>query len=227
MAGLAGLDGLRAGRAFGAGARRTAGFLAFFFFATVRRATGFFFAVVFLTAPIFLRATGRFAGFFFCRFALAFFFVAMSATSCCGLSLLQPRCAIDYSCRSIYQPVFGPARRPARARVVPVAAGERITMKSRVLVLGAGFGGMELSTLLSEALGEKADVTLIDKDDAFVFGFSKLDVMFGRTTPEAVRLPYRHFVKPGVCFLHETIQAIDPAARRAVTDEAPTRPTSW
>jgi sulfide:quinone oxidoreductase len=91
-------------------------------------------------------------------------------------------------------------------------------MKSRVLVLGAGFGGMELSTLLSDALGEKADVTLIDKGDTFVFGFSKLDVMFGRTTPEAVRLPYRRFVKPGVRFLRETIMAIDPAARRVVTD---------
>jgi len=93
------------------------------------------------------------------------------------------------------------------------------SIKSRVLVLGAGFGGMELSTLLSEALGEKADVTLIDKGGAFVFGFSKLDVMFGRTTPEAVRLPYRNFVKPGVLFLHETIQSIDPAARRVVTDQ--------
>ena len=46
-------------------------------------------------------------------------------------------------------------------------------MKSRVLVLGAGFGGMELSTLLSEALGEQADVTVIEKGDAFVFGYSR------------------------------------------------------
>jgi sulfide:quinone oxidoreductase len=91
-------------------------------------------------------------------------------------------------------------------------------MKSRVLVLGAGFGGMEISTLLSEALGEEANVTLIDKGDAFVFGYSKLDVMFGRTMPEEVRVPYRHFVKPGVRFLRETIKAIDPAARRVVTD---------
>ena len=90
-------------------------------------------------------------------------------------------------------------------------------MKSRVLVLGAGFGGMELSTLLSEALGEKADVTVIEKGDAFVFGYSKLDVMFGRATPEAVRLPYRNFVKPGVRFVQETITAIDPAARRVTT----------
>ena len=60
-------------------------------------------------------------------------------------------------------------------------------MATRVLVLGAGFGGLELTTMLSEALGDEVDVTLIDKNDAFVFGFSKLDVMFGRETPEAVR----------------------------------------
>jgi sulfide:quinone oxidoreductase len=90
-------------------------------------------------------------------------------------------------------------------------------MKSRVLVLGAGFGGMELSTLLSEALGETADVTVIEKSDAFIFGYSKIDGMFGRETPEAVRLPYRNFVKPGVRFVQETITAIDPATRRVST----------
>jgi sulfide:quinone oxidoreductase len=90
-------------------------------------------------------------------------------------------------------------------------------MKSRVLVLGAGFGGMELCTLLSEALGEEADVTVIEKGDAFVFGYSKIDVMFGRATAEAVRLPYRNFVKPGVRLVKETILAIDPVARRVTT----------
>jgi sulfide:quinone oxidoreductase len=49
-------------------------------------------------------------------------------------------------------------------------------MKLRVLVLGAGFGGLELATMLSEALPERLDLTLIDKNDSFVFGFSKLDV---------------------------------------------------
>ena len=77
-------------------------------------------------------------------------------------------------------------------------------------MLGAGFGGLELTTMLSEALGDEVDVTLIDKNDAFVFGFSKLDVMFGRTTPDAVRLAYRDIAKPGVRFRQETITAIDP-----------------
>src|SRR3954447_15924333 len=91
-------------------------------------------------------------------------------------------------------------------------------MGTRVLVLGAGFGGLELSTVLSEELGDPADVTLIDKGDGFAFGFSKLDVMFGRETAAAVRLPYANVVKPGVRLLRETVTAIDPDARRVETD---------
>ena len=68
-------------------------------------------------------------------------------------------------------------------------------MNARVLILGAGFGGLELATMLSEALGDDARVTLIDKNDSFVFGYSKLDVLFGRTPLDAVRLPYRRIVE--------------------------------
>lgn len=88
----------------------------------------------------------------------------------------------------------------------------------RVVILGAGFGGLELATTLSEEFGGDIAVTLIDKNDAFVFGYSKLDVMFGRTTPDAVRLPYRDIAKPGVRFVQETITAIDPEARRVTTN---------
>lgn len=91
-------------------------------------------------------------------------------------------------------------------------------MKKRILVLGAGFGGLELSTTLSEAFGDDIEVTLIDKSDHFVFGFSKLDVMFGHTTPDAVRLPYKKFAKPGVRLLQERITAVDPVAKRVTTD---------
>ena len=91
-------------------------------------------------------------------------------------------------------------------------------MKRRMVVLGAGFGGLELSTILSESLGDHLDLTLIDRNDSFFFGFSKLDVMFGRETPDAVRLSYSNIVKPGVVFRQDTITAIDPEARRVTTD---------
>lgn len=91
-------------------------------------------------------------------------------------------------------------------------------MGQRILILGAGFGGLELATTLSESLGDAVDVTLIDKNDAFVFGYSKLDIVFGRTTPEAVRIPYREVAQAGVRVLQETVTSIDPEERRVETD---------
>ena len=70
-------------------------------------------------------------------------------------------------------------------------------MKTRIVVLGAGFGGMELTTLLSEQIADDADITLIDHGDSFVFGYSKLDVMFRGASPEAVRLPVRRVREAG------------------------------
>ena len=94
-------------------------------------------------------------------------------------------------------------------------------MTHRILVLGAGFGGLELTTLLSESLGADAEVTLLDRAESFAFGYSKLDVMFGRAEPADVRAQYRDLVKPGVRFSQETVTAID-AENRVVTTDAGT-----
>src|SRR5258708_3188758 len=91
-------------------------------------------------------------------------------------------------------------------------------MKAGVGVPGAGFGGLELTTILADVVGDAIDVVLVDKSDAFVFGFSKLDVIFGRQPVAAVRHPYRDIVKPGVRFVQTTVRSIDPMARRTVTD---------
>lgn len=88
----------------------------------------------------------------------------------------------------------------------------------RVEIADAGFGGLELATLLSEGATDQVDVVLIDKADSFVFGYSKLGVMFGRRTPDAVRLPYAAIDKPGVRFVRETVRSIDPHERRHTTD---------
>jgi sulfide:quinone oxidoreductase len=87
-----------------------------------------------------------------------------------------------------------------------------------VVVLGAGFGGLELSARLSAAMGDAVRVTLIDKNDAFVFGFSKFEIMFGRQARADVSSYYATIAKPGVTFRRETITAIDPVARRVTTD---------
>lgn len=88
----------------------------------------------------------------------------------------------------------------------------------RVVVLGAGFGGLELTTRLSEEFGDTAEVVLIDRSDGFVFGFSKLEVMFGRAEPATVQHAYACMVKPGVKFVQTTVRSIDPVAKRVATD---------
>lgn len=90
-------------------------------------------------------------------------------------------------------------------------------MKLRVVVLGAGFGGLELTTILSEKMGDSLDLTLIDQHDTFFFGYSKLDVMFGRKAPDAVMIPYSSMVKSGVKFRKEKITSIDPVKKIVTT----------
>ena len=91
-------------------------------------------------------------------------------------------------------------------------------MKRHVVILGAGFAGLELATCLSETASDAVEVTLLDRNDSFFFGFSKLEVMLGRQPADAVKLPYRDIAKDGVEFRQETVVGIDPVARRVTTD---------
>jgi sulfide:quinone oxidoreductase len=88
----------------------------------------------------------------------------------------------------------------------------------KILILGAGFGGLELATRLSDELGDGIEVDLIDKSRGFVFGFSKLDVMFGKATEDSVFHPYDAIAKPGVRFTQTTVRSIDPEQKSVVTD---------
>jgi sulfide:quinone oxidoreductase len=89
----------------------------------------------------------------------------------------------------------------------------------QVVILGAGFAGLELATRLSETLADEVRTTLIDQNASFTFGFSKLDVLLGRKTQEDVRLHYEDISKAGVEFRQERVTSIDPETRRVTTDE--------
>jgi sulfide:quinone oxidoreductase len=88
----------------------------------------------------------------------------------------------------------------------------------QVLILGAGFGGLELTARLSESLSDEVEVTLVDQNDSFMFGFSKLDILFGRRTRDDVRCPYEGINRRGVRFHQEVVTSIDPQNRHVVTD---------
>jgi sulfide:quinone oxidoreductase len=91
-------------------------------------------------------------------------------------------------------------------------------MDEHVVILGAGFAGLELATRLSDTFADEVRVTLIDQNEAFFFGYSKLDVLFGRKATAEVLLEYSEFSKDGVEFRRERVVSFDPASRRVVTD---------
>ena len=87
-------------------------------------------------------------------------------------------------------------------------------MAHEVVILGAGFGGLELARSLSDAGADDVHIVLIDQSDTFTFGFAKLDVLFARATAPQVRLPYRDVEMRGVEFRQERVTRIEPSRRR-------------
>jgi sulfide:quinone oxidoreductase len=92
-------------------------------------------------------------------------------------------------------------------------------MKKHVLILGAGFAGLELATRLSESAADDLRITLVDRSETFHFGFSKLDVLFGRKTRGDVVVRYDNISKEGVEFRQEQVTSIEPESRRVTTDQ--------
>lgn len=72
--------------------------------------------------------------------------------------------------------------------------------------------------MLVEELGDQVEVTLIDRNDSFAFGYSKLDMMFRGVSLESVSLPYAKVAETGVNLLKEEIISIDPESRSVTTD---------
>ena len=83
-------------------------------------------------------------------------------------------------------------------------------MDKNILILGAGFGGLEASTSLREKLDDSFNITLIDKSEFFIIGFTKFDVMFGRRSAEEVKSYYKNIASDGINFVKDTIELIDP-----------------
>ncbi len=90
-------------------------------------------------------------------------------------------------------------------------------MGKEILILGAGFGGLEAASSLSERLDPSHRITLIDKNDYFIIGFSKFEVMFGRQTAEEVKSYYTNLAHRRVNFVQDTIEGIDLEGKQVRT----------
>ena len=92
-------------------------------------------------------------------------------------------------------------------------------MNKHVVIVGAGFAGLELAARLSESVADKVRVTLIDRNDSFTSGSpSWTSCSAGR--PRAKRCSTTATSsKEGVEFRQETLTTIDPRRRRVTTDQ--------
>jgi len=115
-----------------------------------------------------------------------------------------------------------PGEAPPPASVTSPGANEASSKSEddnvkKILILGAGFGGLETATGLSAVLKDGYEITLIDKSDSFFIGFSKIDVLFGRRTEEQVRYRYANLKAEGVRFVRASVESIDTTARSVQT----------
>jgi sulfide:quinone oxidoreductase len=90
-------------------------------------------------------------------------------------------------------------------------------MSANILILGGGFGGLEVATRLRSALDESFRITLVDRKDFFSMGFTKFDLMFGRRQPEGCKSFYSQLEDRGIRFLQAEIESIDPETRQVMT----------
>lgn len=87
----------------------------------------------------------------------------------------------------------------------------------KILILGAGFGGLETATGLAAVMKDGYEITLVDRNNSFFIGFSKIEVLFGRRSEFEVRHRYADLRAEGVRFVQATITTIDTDAKAVAT----------
>ena len=80
---------------------------------------------------------------------------------------------------------------------------------NRVLILGGGSGGLATASRLKELLGDKINITVIDKQRSFVLGFSLLRVMTGEKTEQEVTVSKEKVSQKGIKFINTEVDGID------------------
>jgi len=101
--------------------------------------------------------------------------------------------------------------------------------RHKILILGAGFGGMAAALGLDEQIGDRSDtsVLVVDRDSALLFTPLLWTVADGRANPSDVVVPIRAF-QSGRAFhlLHASVEEID-LDRCEVRTSAGTRPYDY
>jgi sulfide:quinone oxidoreductase len=91
-------------------------------------------------------------------------------------------------------------------------------MSKRVVILGAGIGGIAAAHELMQHVKGKHEVLLIDRSDRYEFSPSYLWMLNATRRLDQITVPISRVERKGLKFLQATVQTIDPTAKIVVTD---------
>jgi NADPH-dependent 2,4-dienoyl-CoA reductase/sulfur reductase-like enzyme len=89
---------------------------------------------------------------------------------------------------------------------------------AKVLVLGSNFAGLTAALAVKHQLQDDVEVTVISKDDRFIFNPSFIWIPFGKRKPADITFPVAPtFETHGVDFIHAEATRIDPQRQQVQT----------
>ncbi|MEN3044049.1 MAG: FAD-dependent oxidoreductase [Candidatus Hydrothermales bacterium] len=90
---------------------------------------------------------------------------------------------------------------------------------TKVVIVGGGFGGLEVASYLLYKLTKKVDITLVSDKDYFLFKPNTIYIPFGKD-PKELMFSYLDAAKKlGVNFLKATLLDVDPSKQKVYVDE--------
>ncbi len=91
-------------------------------------------------------------------------------------------------------------------------------MKARIIILGGSFAGLTAAFELKRALKDKADITVIARQEQFVFIPSLIWIVPGWRRPEQITFALKSALEPkGIPFVHGRADRIEPDRNRVIT----------
>lgn len=88
----------------------------------------------------------------------------------------------------------------------------------KIVVLGAGFAGLEAAFLLRQRLGRSAQITVVAESDTFLFKPNTIYVPFGKPAEKYVIRLAEPFERRHIEFVKGKVSAVDPAKKTVTTD---------
>lgn len=92
-------------------------------------------------------------------------------------------------------------------------------MTKRVVILGAGIGGIAAANELVRRIGGKAEICVVDQTATYEFSPSYLWMLAGTRQLSDISVPISRISAKGIRFQQARVEAIDPQARTVRTDK--------